>query len=157
MLNLGVISQPYRHTGPRYTGRGRAKHKRSGATRGISTYEVARILEHKYHVMEHFYRKHEDEITQIIMDDLDEAALTAQMGGPAELAEDSSGMQKIRAMFNTFLDSKEIETMGVAGVPTKAALHGVSHRFKHPYARRGPRPSFIDTGLYEASFRAWVD
>jgi hypothetical protein len=38
-----------------------------------------------------------------------------------------------------------------------AALHGVSHRFKHPYARRARRPSFIDTGLYQNSFAAWVD
>jgi len=41
----------------------------------------------------------------------------------------------------------------------------VSHRFANPthrrvkgagLVRRAPRPSFIDTGLYQASFKAWV-
>ena len=63
----------------------------------------------------------------------------------------------IETRFRHFLSQKEMDSLGVPGVPTKAALAGVSHRFKHPYAKRAPRPSFIDTGLYEASFRAWVE
>jgi len=157
VLHLGVISQPYRHSGPRYSGRGRAKRKRSGTTRGITTYDVARILEDKYHVMQHFFDRHEKEISEAITDSLESAGITSFISGSFEIDPASEGMEKIRVMFNEFLDSKEMDGMGVAGVPTIAALHGVSHRFKHPYARRAARPSFIDTGLYEASFRSWVD
>ncbi|EJC5177426.1 DUF1353 domain-containing protein [Salmonella enterica] len=43
---------------------------------------------------------------------------------------------------------------GTEGVPTARALEGISKRFKN---RKGePRPSFIDTGMFQASMRAWV-
>jgi len=51
---------------------------------------------------------------------------------------------------------KEVEKLGIPGVPTKAALRGVNHRLKHPYRRRGARPSFVDTSLYMSSFKAWA-
>jgi hypothetical protein len=53
---------------------------------------------------------------------------------------------------------QEIESMGLRGVPTKAALKGINHRLRHPYRKSNPRrPSFVDTGLYVASFRAWME
>ena len=157
-LHLGVIDMPYRHSGPGYRGRG---NKRKAATVGSrTTFEVAEFLEEKYHVMELFFETHADEILEHVVDAMQGATETALLTGvPPSPSVDptSSGMEKIRVMFNRFLDEGEVERIGIKGVPTLAAIHGVSHRFAHPYARRGSRPSFIDTGLYESSFRSWVD
>jgi hypothetical protein len=154
VLHLGVVDIPYRHVGPGFRGRGK-KRKRVASIGSKTTYEVAVILEGKYHVMLHFFEAHEGEVLQAILNDYMGAAESMLMGGPGKLGNRAGGA--IQTMFNTFLDSGEIEHMGVPGVPTLAALHGVSHRFAHPYAKRPPRPSFIDTGLYETNFRAWVD
>jgi hypothetical protein len=68
------------------------------------------------------------------------------------------GMGKIEQRFRDFISLREVERVGIPGVPTKAALRGISHRLLHPYARSNQRrPSFRDTGLYMNSFRAWVD
>jgi hypothetical protein len=63
----------------------------------------------------------------------------------------------IKTEFNKFIDSKAMD--GVQpGVPTAAALAGVNHRLKHPYAKGNPvRPSFKDTGLFEQSMRSWIE
>jgi hypothetical protein len=54
--------------------------------------------------------------------------------------------------FRTYLDREE------HGIKTLAARRGVSHLLPHPYSKNNPpRPSFIDTGLYRKSFRAWVE
>ena len=72
----------------------------------------------------------------------------------------------IEASFKQFLDSQEIERIGYPGVPTQAALDGVRTSYKNPTGnknKRGKRvkhprrPSFIDTGLYEDSMKAWID
>jgi len=67
-------------------------------------------------------------------------------------------MSDLQHRFRRFISSREVERVGIPGVPTQAALRGVNHRLKHPYRKSNPRrPSFRDTGLYEASFRAWID
>ena len=62
---------------------------------------------------------------------------------------------EIETAFKLFLGQQEMNGV-VPGVPTKAALKGVNHRMLHPYAKRGPRSSFIDTGLYQANFKVWM-
>jgi hypothetical protein len=76
------------------------------------------------------------------------------MGAPQNSIRYDQAGSAIENMFRNFLDLREMD--GMPGVPTAAAEHGVSHRFKHPYAKRASRPSFIDTGLYQASFVAEV-
>jgi hypothetical protein len=51
-------------------------------------------------------------------------------------------------MFKAFIDDEDMNNM-VPGVPTKVSIKG----------RRGrkPGPSFLRTGIYKASFRAWVE
>jgi hypothetical protein len=160
VLHLGVIDQPYRHVGPGYRGRGR-KRRPVKSVGSKTTFEVAEILERKYHVMELFFEAHADAILEHVVEAMQGATETALMTGTPpspSLDPTSTGMEHIRVMFNEFLDKEEMAHLGVPGVPTLAAIHGVSHRFAHPYAKgRGRRPSFIDTGLYETSFRAWVD
>jgi hypothetical protein len=65
---------------------------------------------------------------------------------------------EIEERFKDFLSLQEMDKLGVPGVPTEAAKKGKSSRFKRRRSKGGaPRPSFIDTGLYQSSFKAWVD
>ena len=170
-LHLGVIEQSYGWAAPPGETKlqeglrvGRRKPKRTkarklfGFSSAVTTGDVAEILEAKYHVMESFYELHQEEIGDLIVRSLAAKIETIQQGGYAGFDEPFAGATTvIEDRFKQFLSQKEIETLGIPGVPTKAALAGVSHRFKHPYAARGARPSFIDSGLYQASFKAWVD
>jgi hypothetical protein len=63
--------------------------------------------------------------------------------------------QNIQNMFRQFLDREEMNGL-VDGVPTKAALGGARHG-RGEFTRRGQPPSFIDIGIYHASFRCWAD
>ena len=77
--------------------------------------------------------------------------------------------RQISTYFKQFLAMRQIEGFGIPGVPTQAALNGVNHRFKNPrgkwtgkgkdrkFQRNPRRPSFIDTGMYQASSKAWFD
>lgn len=141
-LHLGVLVQPYRSVGKK--------------AKALTTADVAEILEAKYGVMAAFYRVHERDVQAAIDGSLEgafEALLMKRTVNPWD-----AGMQKIQQSFRDFISTKEAENVGIPGTPTKAALAGVNHRLRHPYARRNPRrPSFRDTGLYMASFRAWID
>lgn len=139
-LHLGVLDVPYQD-GDR------------------TTYEVAIIIEHKYHVMETFVDTiGRDTIADAFahsakssVEDLFSGALAAGVSLTMEATEE------IQSAFRVFIDQQEMDGV-VPGVPTQAALKGVNHRFKRPYVKGNPeRPSFRDTGLYQASMRAWTD
>jgi hypothetical protein len=165
-LHLGVIEQSYGWAVPPNETKlqegfrvGRRRKKRTtGSRSAVTTGDVAEILEAKYHVMEVFYELNKEKIGDLIVRSLAGRIETIQQGGYAGYDEPyTAATSVIEDMFKQFLSQKIIERIGIPGVPTKAALAGVSHRFKHPYAKREPRPSFIDTGLYQASFKTWVD
>ena len=147
ILHLGVSDQPYANE-PRPPG--------SKATSGTQTTgDVATWLEDKYHVMEIFFELHRQEIADLmaksVSGGLENLLLGSAIGGDV-FGDATNEMQE---MFKRFLSEKQMDSLGYPGVPTKAALLGKSHRFKKKYS--GPRPSFIDTGLYEASMKAWID
>ena len=139
-LHLGVLDVPY-------------------ATAGTTTGEVATFLEDKYHVMEVFF---EDVGAPAIGAALEKSAQDAVdnillgIAAPGiSLTAKAEG--EIVDAFRQFLTQQEMDGV-VKGVPTRAALKGVNHRRKRPYAKGNPpRPSFIDTGTYESHFRAWVE
>ena len=140
-LHLGVVELPY-----------------SNKTSGVSTTgDVAEILEGKYHVFEHFFQLHQDEIIGHLKESIEGAFESVAMGARPVADPHAAGTEEIARLFNVFLDQREMDSLGYPGIPTKAAQRGVSHRYKKPYARRPARPSFIDTGLYESAMRAWVD
>jgi hypothetical protein len=136
-LHLGVLVQPYANGGT-----------------ALTTADVARFLEDKYGVMGAYFRAHGPDVAKAIESGLSGALEALMMGRVVDPW--GRGMQLIEAGFRDFILSREAERVGIPGTPTKAAQRGVSHRFKHPYARRAPRPSFRDTGMYVNSFRAWV-
>lgn len=148
-LHLGVVDMPYAHD-----------------PKGTSTGDVAEILEVRYHVMEVFFELHRHDIAADLEHSVAGAIEALMQGAPPENSSPFGRAEaEIEKRFKNFLDSQEIERMGIPGVPTQAALDGVSHRFKNPrYMKKGKklvkrqrRPSFIDTGLYEASMKAWFE
>ena len=175
-LVLGVIDQLYVTPPPAITPGTRAKkssvhqsfHGQYGA---VSTGDVAQILEDKYHVMLVFFFAKETPITQLLCNEVGKTIKSISQGAPIPNNMYDGAMSRIQGMFKTFLSMSEIEGLGVPGVPTQAALDGVSHRFKgglnwirvkqpngkfkKVYGVR--RPSFIDTGLYQANAKAWAE
>lgn len=116
----------------------------------VTTGEVAEFLENKYHVMRVFYELHEKEIGQQIGVAVVERMESALQGNPMQ-----SGDVKIddlKKMFRRYLDAGEWER--TSGQTIAAAKQGVSHRKKSK--KRGQRVAFIDTGLYQSSFEAWL-
>jgi hypothetical protein len=141
VLHLGVIDLPY-----------------TGKKRSVTTGDVAGFLENKYHVMEVFAIHNETYIANKLEKSLVGTMESLLMGAPATLDPFGAGASQIEDKFKSFLSTRAVEKVGIAGVPTGAALSGVSRRHKSGFTRgRKRRPSFIDTGLYQSSFKAWVD
>jgi hypothetical protein len=137
-LNLGVVDVPYSNA------------------KGVTTGDVAGFLENRYHVMEIFYEINQEKIAASLADSVAGALESVLMGGPADSAAAfAAGTSVIEAAFKDFLSLDVMASLGYPGVPTAAALAGVSPRFKN--GKGPPRPSFISSGLYEASFRAWIE
>lgn len=137
-LHLGVLVIPYSTKG------------------GTTTGDVARFLEDRYGILETYWKrnatKHAGQIAQGVA-----RAIEANVRG---LKADPYGkaMGQIENGMKDFISSRAVERVGIPGVPTEAALKGVSHRKAHPYAKGNPRrPSFRDTGLYQSSLKAWVE
>lgn len=138
-LRLGVIDVPYT--------------EKDGATTG----DVAEILEAKYGVYEVFYENNAqavgDALTEGFQGSLESVIMGRQM--TLEQAFDP-GTATIDTLFKNWLSSGAIESLGIPGVPTKASQDRKSSRFKKGKSPR-TRPSFIDTGLYESSFKSTVE
>jgi len=134
------------------------KAPRTRSNRFKTTGDVAAILESKYHVMEIFFNLHQDFVVDELKSSMEGALQNLALGAPGNSVSFSAEAESaIEHDFRQFISLREMDGLGYPGIPTKASLKGVSHRFTHPYAKRGSRPSFIDTGLYQASFKVWVD
>lgn len=159
ILHLGVIDQPYTSYD---AGRKAANPKRRGKkappaakkSRVVTTAQVAQWLEDRYQVMEVFYES-DGGVLPLLKESMDDAMENVLMGAPVDANPFLGATSEIQKRFKMFISNRTMETMGYPGVPTQAALMGVNSRLK---MRRGARrPSFRDTGLYQASFMAWVD
>ena len=147
-LHLGVLDVPYTDS----TG---ATKTAKVAVASETTGDVAGYLEAKYHVMEHFFELHGAEIAEDLVQSLSDAFEDLVSGAPAGLDPFGAATSAIEQRFREMLTKKELDALGYPGIPTKASLEGVNHRLK---SKKGaPRPSFIDTGQYQASFKAWID
>lgn len=145
-IHLGILDVPYAE---RDSDRG-GKVKSGTQTTG----DVAQWLEDKYDVMGNFVKAHEKDIADDMAESVAGALETLMTGGPVDADPLAEGMSGIETRFRKFLDDNEIAGMGVEGVPTAASLRGVNHRLK---VKKGTsRPSFIDTGLYQSTFKAWA-
>src|SRR6185312_4589233 len=134
-LHLGVVEIPYSHEGESKTGK--------AAIGAETTGDVATFLENRYHVMAHFFELHQGDIAKALENSLGGALESLLMGAPATSNAFASAENEIEALFRKMLTTKELDSLGYPGIPTKASLEGISSRFKR---RRGPpRPSFVDT------------
>lgn len=83
-----------------------------------------------------------------------QTALSGGPGGRQRAYAQAAG--DIEDRFKQAISMREFDGR-IPGVPTQASLRGVNHRMKRPYVKRGPRPSFRDTGTFSSSIRSWVD
>lgn len=117
------------------------------------TYEVGTQLEKEYGLFSRFAQYNMNSIVKDLEESIGRAIDRLAEGRPSEAFQ--MGTQRIEQSFREFLDNETMAQLGIPGVPTKAALQGKSKRFK---GGRGPRrPSFIDSGTLQKSFKAWVD
>lgn len=138
---------------------------------GGDTYSTAVKLEEKYSLFSAFAEVNSDKISKGIEDSIGGAIETMMQGGEVK-DPFAAATSQIDQDFRDFLSNKDIEKLSIAGVPTKAALEGKSLRFKnkgtaagHVKGKRygvktvyGPRrPSFIYSGILQASFKSWVE
>jgi hypothetical protein len=159
-IHLGVADVPYVDVSEAPKKVAQAKRGKSNkpvappAAAGTqSTGDVAEILEGKYGIMGAFAEKHEDDIAKALENSLAGTLENLMMGAPPANNPFGTAEMAIEDSFKAALDSREFD--GITGVPTQAALKGINHRLKS--GKGSPRPSFIDTGLYQASFKAWVE
>lgn len=165
LLHLGVVDVPYSTPVPQSAKRVAVRTRKGGPARVISappsggqtTGDVAEMLEDKYHVMEIFAELHMPEIAAALEETMGDALENLLSGhNPGDNAMAAAAGQ-IETLFHTFISNQEMDGIQ-PGVPTRAALNGVNHRLAKPTAKGNPaRPSFRDTGLYDASFKAWFE
>ncbi|HXS04809.1 MAG TPA: hypothetical protein VN731_10055 [Rhodanobacter sp.] len=129
----------------------------SDAGKVTTTGDVAEYLEERYHVMRSFLELNEEDIGQILVDQVAGAIENIAMGGGAQKDFLAPAMGKIEERFRNFLDSGEMARLLPETQQIAAAQQGVNTRKKAKKNKGGkPRQAFVDTGLYQASFRAWV-
>ena len=160
-INMGFESFPYP---ARYQARSPVKLKgkmrfkpRSVRAYGANrtTKEVSQEIESKYHVVETFSEMEGPFIVDLIEGATVDAIEAIIEGRIPSLKIQDSSTKEIEQRFRDNLDSRRYDGV-ISGVPTLAAQRGVDHTQHRPYAKRGPRPSFVDTGLYKNTFRVWV-
>lgn len=137
---------------------------------GITSYGLGKILEEKYTLFSSYVEMHQKDIEHELSEALAGAFETfVATGHVAKNPFDAAG-QELTLGLKKFIYQEELAGK-VAGVPTQAALEGISTRTmsgKTPTkVRKGQkfkrvktgvrRPSFIDTGIFEASTKVWIE
>ena len=141
-----------------------------------TTYTVGKDLEKRYGLFSMFYNAHQQDIADLIATDAAIGLEMIEKGMPTSVKSvfAVSG-ETITDKMHNFLTSQEVERVagkyGEQGIPTKAALEGINTRTlsgKTPKRIRKNqkfqkvvtgvrRPSFIDTGIFEASLKGWIE
>jgi hypothetical protein len=171
VLHFGFVNTPYTQETIAAPVRAAKKEferkKRRGFPKVKTAEKVADILEDTYDIVHQFFYKYDEEIGSIVSNSFANYTVDVLAGAADETEEGfrsrrhkivsdrmvkymRPSSEKIEKLFKKFLDREE--AIG-PGVPTDAALFGIRRGRKT--GRR--RPSFIDTGIYRASFRAWAD
>ena len=159
-LHMGFINTPYTAEAMEAPVRAskleERRKRRRGFSRTMTADKLSKILERKYGIVETFSEVYKEEINALIHNGFREVAEhTIQNRGGATRAKMKNLMKphtdQIQNLFKTFIDDEEMNGM-IPGVPTDASK---GKRRKRGISTR-QRPSFSRTGIYKASFRAWV-
>jgi len=131
---------------------------------GITSHGLGKILEEKYTLFSSYVEMHHKDIENELCQAIVGAFETYQATGYiAKQPFDAAG-QELTLGLKQFIYKEELAGK-VAGVPTQAALEGVTtrkvgrgKRAKFKRVKTGVRrPSFIDSGIFEASTKVWVE
>jgi len=136
---------------------------------GGTTGSVAEDLEKRYSLFTAFADSNIDYITESMVEDASDMIEAIMSGEPIGKQFSASG-DLITTRFKQFIANSEDEKLGLVGVPTQAALAGTSLRTKGGKSiskvRKGAkyirvygakRPSFIYSGILQASLKCWVE
>ena len=141
-LHIGVIETKY-----------------ADSKQAVGTGDVATWLERRYGVLGGFVGAHSQDIANDLAASVKSQITNLMLGSPTT-DPFAQATQDIATRAKQFISSGEAERVLAKGkpnpVPTQAAIDRKSSRIKSG-KRSGPRPSFIDTGMYEGSLTAWVD
>ena len=154
VLHLGVIDTPY------FKAPSKGQKKATAST--VTTGDVAEFLESKYEVMGTFFKAHGSEIADALAQSVAGSLENLMMGAPASQDVFGEATSEIEDMFKKFIITAEMDKLGIPGVPTQAAKDRASgkrrsSRMKKKRASNSKPISFYDTGLYEGSFKAWIE
>ena len=152
-IMLGFESLPYTTRSSRTRAKlGKGVRIAKGYGEGTTSAEVAKELEERYNLVDTFYLGVEDELSSALEEFYGEKIEAIMMEKPPKKILGDELTSKVEEEFRKYLLKEE------HGIHTLAARRGVSHLSPQPYSRKNPpRPSFIDTGLYMKSFRAWIE
>ena len=137
-INLGFEDRPYaqKHITPT-----RRKFQTGKYGKGTSSAQVAEMLEEFYGILESFVEE-ESTISDVLEDEFADRIDSVMAGVPYDKSNMDKRLKGVEEAFKTMLNMEMLHTRG--RVPTAAA-------------QRENRKSFIRTGLYRSSFRAWVE
>lgn len=136
----------------------------------LSSYDLGKILEEKYTLFSTYVEVHEKDIEHELSEAVVGALETYMATGHIPKQPFDSAGQELSLGLKRFIYKEELAGK-VAGVPTQAALEGLSTRTVRgtvpTKVRKGQkfkrvktgvrRPSFIDTGIFEASTKVWIE
>jgi hypothetical protein len=162
-VELGFINTPYTDITihrPMTAAREESRRPRRRHFRKTMTAEdIGAILEDKYHILDVFWKLHQKDVLAVLRETI-LSRIKRMLTGRSTISDRTfTGVAKpafkdIEKAFRNFLDKKEMDALGIPGVPTKASLIGTTGgKFK---TLRPGRPSFVATGIYRASFRVWI-
>ena len=127
-----------------------------------TTHEVAEYLEDHYGIIQKFYDLNESEISEDLATAMADALEDFANGNsllPIDLIMNENLGERAEK-FRDFLDTGEVERVGIPGTPTKRSLQRISLRFKEKKTKTGEKPihrtSFLDTQFYRNTFMIWI-
>jgi len=131
---------------------------------GNTSFGVGKILEEKYTLFSSYVNMHQKDIEHELTQAIVGAFETFQTTGRAPKQPFDAAGQELTLGLKKFIYNEELAGK-VAGVPTQAALDGVTTRKvgrgkKAKFKRTATgirRPSFIDSGIFEASTKVWIE
>jgi hypothetical protein len=160
-LHMGFINTPYTQEAMQRPATSAKLEERRVRNRGFSrtmtAQKVASILEGKYGIVETFQKIYDEEINNIIHEGFKEIAEKTILERKGQTRTSLKNLMKpstkqIEGMFKSFLRAEEMNGMA-PGVPTKASFGKQRKRGRSIK----PHSSFVRTGIYMSSFRAWID
>lgn len=119
-----------------------------------TTGDVAGYLEDRFHIMRFFLEDNEKFIEDTLVNEVAGAIESIAQGKRVPRLDLTPATGKIEARFREFLDAGELQRLLPKSQKVSDATLKTSTRKKSGKVDK-PRQAFIDSGLYQASFRAW--